>query len=320
MEINNNKILMREKLDFFGIIKETIKLPFRIPTFIIFFLTALFPFFCFFLLHEIIFQHNLIQALKFMSNDSPCYEFDLTSCYSRSTFHAIRELIGKISAKNLISFLSFLGLVHLVDLLNTIITVSTASEIYLKDQNESTSLKDIIRKTINKVSFKGTLITSICALLLTSLTLIGLLTLSINFYASTLVFFNIIYGLLIIVFLAKSMEWTAIWNMGLVISILEENKHGDVALGVSAYLSRGSRKRGLVLQFMFSGWSFGLRILCILFGWRNGGSKNVIEVIAAQVCVNCLWNVMKWVAFVIYFYDCKKRFLEKKFDGAEGKA
>ncbi|XP_044479065.1 uncharacterized protein LOC123206038 [Mangifera indica] len=264
MEINNNKILMREKLDFFGIIKETIKLPFRIPTFIIFFLTAFFPFFCFFLLHEIIFQHNLIQALKFMSNDSPCYEFDLTSCYSRLTFHAIRELIGKISAKNLISFLWFLGLVHLVDLLNTIITVSTASEIYLKDENESTSLKGIIRKTINK--------------------------------------------------------WTAIWNMGLVISILEENKHGDVALGVSAYLSRGSRKRGLVLQFMFSGWSFGLRILCILFGWRNGGSKNVIEVIAAQVCVNCLWNVMKWVAFVIYFYDCKKRFLEKKFDGAEGKA
>ncbi|KAJ0052722.1 hypothetical protein Pint_02679 [Pistacia integerrima] len=70
---------------------------------------------------------------------------------------------------------------------------------------------------------------------------------------------------------------------------------------------------------MFSGWSFGLRLLCISVGWRNRGSKNVIEVIAAHVCLDCIWNVMKWVVFVIYYYDCKKRFLEKKFDGAEGR-
>ncbi|KAJ0052730.1 hypothetical protein Pint_02677 [Pistacia integerrima] len=211
--------MMREKLDFFGIIKEAIKLPFKNLNFIIVFI-ALLPFFCFFLLHEIIFQHNLIQALTFMSHSSGCYNI----------FSCIQELIGKISPKNLISFLSLIGFVHLVDLLNTIITVFTASVIYLEDQDPM-NLKDLITKSMKKVSFKGPLITSICALLLTSLTLIGLLTLSINFYVSIFVFFKILYGLLFIDFITKYMEWTAIWNMGLVILILEENKHGDVALG-----------------------------------------------------------------------------------------
>ncbi|KAL9450365.1 hypothetical protein AB3S75_012159 [Citrus x aurantiifolia] len=101
--------------------------------------------------------------------------------------------------------------------------------------------------------------------------------------------------------------------------IENKNKHGDVALGVSAYISRGSRKRGFLIMLVFFAWSFGLRLSSLCVGWQKGNV--VIEVILAQACLDCLGSVMKWVAFMIYFYDCMKRFIEKKFDGsAEGKA
>lgn len=103
------------------------------------------------------------------------------------------------------------------------------------------------------------------------------------------------------------------------INIGRENKHGNVALGVLAYISRGSRKRGFLAMLVFFAWSCGLRLSSPRVGWQKGNL--MIEVIVGQACLDCLGSVMKWVAFMIYFYDCKKRFLEKKFDGsAEGKA
>lgn len=39
-----------------------------------------------------------------------------------------------------------------------------------------------------------------------------------------------------LLFVIKYIDYGAILKMGIVIAILEENKHGDVALGVSAYL------------------------------------------------------------------------------------
>ncbi|KAI6700656.1 hypothetical protein NL676_014980 [Syzygium grande] len=42
-------------------------------------------------------------------------------------------------------------------------------------------------------------------------------------------FSRVLSGVLFAASFAKYMEWSAIWNMGIVISILEE-KHGDIAL------------------------------------------------------------------------------------------
>ncbi|KDO81774.1 hypothetical protein CISIN_1g035769mg [Citrus sinensis] len=174
----------------------------------------------------------------------------------------------------------FLAIIHLFDLLNTIITVSTASAIYAQEKEMLT--KPFIE---NKIAlFKGPLITSIYALLLNSFALVGLFTLLNKHLCNT-------------------------------VQLL----HVDVYVGVLAYISRGSRKRGFLAMLVFFAWSCGLRLSSPRVGWQKGNL--MIEVIVGQACLDCLGSVMKWVAFMIYFYDCKKRFLEKKFDGsAEGKA
>lgn len=81
--------------------------------------------------------------------------------------------------------------------------------------------------------------------------------------------------------------------------------------------SRGSRKRGFLSMLVVFTWIIVLRLTSLYVGWQKGGL--VIGMVIPQVCLDCLGNVMKWVVFMIYFYDCKKRFLEKKFDGAEGR-
>ncbi|XP_042978972.1 uncharacterized protein LOC122309528 [Carya illinoinensis] len=58
----------------------------------------------------------------------------------------------------------------------------------------------------------------------------------------------------------------------------------------------------------------GLRLPCLYFGCYEGG----IEILV-QVSLFCLGNMLKWVVCVIYFYDCKKRTLEKKFDEEVGR-
>lgn len=327
--MDDSRIAMKEKLEFVGIIKEALKIPIKNPKFIFTILLTFFPLFCSLCLHETMFQRALIESLRSQADDPPPHEGSVISQAPYGdfviTFRSVRPTPGVfrgwicnfISGKLLVQSFTLLAIIHLFDLLNTIITVSTASAIYA--QEKETLTKPFIE---NKVAlFKGPLITSIYALLLNSLALVGLFTLSINIYVmwSAFTFFTLTYMLVFVALFTKYIEWSAVWNTGIVISILEQNKHGDVALGVSAYISRGSRKRGFLIMLVFFAWSFGLRLSSLCVGWQKGNV--VIEVILAQACLDCLGSVMKWVAFMIYFYDCKKRFIEKKFDGsAEGKA
>lgn len=70
-------------------------------------------------------------------------------------------------------------------------------------------------------------------------------------------------------FVIKYIDYGAIRNMGIVISILEENKHGDVASGVSAYISGGSRNRRFLIMLELFAWSFGLRLSSLCVGWQK---------------------------------------------------
>ncbi|KAK0588954.1 hypothetical protein LWI29_007651 [Acer saccharum] len=131
-------------------------------------------------------------------------------------------------------------------------------------------------------------------------------------------FWGLLFGMPLMALLTKHIEWSGIWNMGIVISILEE-KHGDVAIGVSAYMSRGCRKSGFLLAFVFFAWKIAMRLSCIYYLQSHKGriGLNVVEVIGGKVCLDCVANFMMWVGFVVYYYDCKKRFLEKKFDAPD---
>ncbi|KAL5860443.1 hypothetical protein ACOSQ4_001739 [Xanthoceras sorbifolium] len=170
---------------------------------------------------------------------------------------SITQLIENVSPIRLLSTLLLLGFIHLLDLLNTIIIVHTASVMYAGGEANPMNLNQMLCTSIKKVGFRGPLITSICALILSSLTTIGLSILAIIIWHLTTdrsPFLILIFGALYLALFAKHIEWSGICNMGMVISILEE-KHGSVAIGISWYLSKGSRKRGFLMAFVLYAWN-----------------------------------------------------------------
>ncbi|KAF9621256.1 hypothetical protein IFM89_018341 [Coptis chinensis] len=70
----------------------------------------------------------------------------------------------------------------------------------------------------------------------------------------------------------------------------------------------------------YTEYGVGWRIFYLFIKPKVAREWNVIVVIGVVVGMVCLENVMmKWVVCVVYFYDCKKRVLEKKVDAEDGK-
>ncbi|XVF16455.1 hypothetical protein REPUB_Repub10bG0032100 [Reevesia pubescens] len=311
--MENSSTVMKERLGFFEIIKESLKIPFKNPNFILFtFLTSL-PLFFFLVFYEVILQYILVETGNFLQEtDSPFTLFG--NDYERLL--DIGNLLEKVSPK--VFLLSFLYLVslHFLDLFNTIATVDVASIIYAGEK--SISLKDMLCRPVMETRFKGPIITSICSLSLAFLVFLGQLSFATYIYITSAdVLFMLLFAVLFIALLAKYIEWSAIWNMGIVISVLEE-KQGDVALLVSSYLSRSNRACGFFLMFGFFAWRFALRYSCLYEGWDNGGSS--LMVTAVHISLVCLANLLKWLAIMVYFYDCKKQSSYHNTDVEEAKS
>ncbi|KAF9624612.1 hypothetical protein IFM89_012034, partial [Coptis chinensis] len=126
-------------------------------------------------------------------------------------------------------------------------------------------------------------------------------------------FFMILYGAGSILLILKWMDWSVVWNMSILFSVLDD-KHGVEAFEASGYFSRGNKKRGFQLMLIFFVWRIVLRLSCVYVG----GHEKWIGLVATSF-LSCVGNVMKWVVCVVYFYDCKKRVLEKKVDVEEGR-
>ena len=207
-------------------------------------------------------------------------------------------------------------------------TVNAASKIYAGDKR--ISLRDM---KVQKNKVKGSFITSIYVLLLSTSILLGLVGVVTNYYILTKGFvrnyyfydlkmyvvdslITIFHVVVFIALLVKYSEWSAGWNMALVISVLEET-YGIEAFELSAYFSRGSTQHGLLLMLVFVVWEIVLRLPC-LFGRC---SESLGGILFSSVCTSliCIGNLMKWVVCVVYFFDCKKRILEKKIDEEVGR-
>ncbi|KAK7293310.1 hypothetical protein RJT34_16173 [Clitoria ternatea] len=158
---------------------------------------------------------------------------------------------------------------------------------------------------------KGPLITSIYTLVLTSMLSLGLLSLIVYIYlvSNSGPFFMMVFFVMLVAFLRQYFEWSAVWGMGTVISVLEE-KEDDVALVISAYLSSGNRGSGIVLMIGCVLWRLCLRLVAMFIAWKFGGSKMLISVVQSSLI--CLANIIKWLFFVVYYVNCKNRRLEKQ--------
>ncbi|GFY88301.1 hypothetical protein Acr_06g0002410 [Actinidia rufa] len=206
---------------------------------------------------------------------------------------------------------------HLLELFSAVLTVDLASKLHTGETPMNFS--EIVQRSIKEARFKGPLITSILVHYLSTCTILGIIWLVIQYYYISR---NLYHGyLLVIVFaaafialLTKYLEWSAMWNMSIVISVLEE-VCGTEAYALSDRFSRGNNGYGLLLMLVFFLWGFVLRSLCLRFGCYE-------KVGGIVVPASLLWvgNLIKWVACTIYFYNCKEQNLEIVEENVEAKA
>ncbi|KAL5723669.1 hypothetical protein ACHQM5_007041 [Ranunculus cassubicifolius] len=315
--MENHQILQLKKLGVNEILKEAIKIPFKSPKFIFLaFLTSL-PLIFIMVLHEFILLTSIVETKSLLTPPPPSSDYFENIYYYRRSYmlydselETIIMLFRNMSPR--ILQLAFLYLVplHLLDLLNTIITIHSTCTLY---SERPIQVKEMLLIPIRKTRFTGPLVTSLYVLFLNTFILFGLAWLVTNTYLSPFgIVFMIIYGVGSIILTLKWMEWSAVWNMSTVFSVLEE-RHGFAALGASGYISRGNRGRGLQLMLLFYVWRILLRLSCHYVG----GHDSWVGLVTASF-LSCVGNVMKWVVCTVYFYDCKKRTFEKKVDVEQG--
>lgn len=219
----------------------------------------------------------------------------------------VDRLIGKISHNFLVLAISHLGILHFLDLINIVATVNSASSLYTNQK--ALTLKEMFIKHLMDSRFKEPLITSVCVVLLTSLLSMGLLSIAVYaFIIKDYPLFVVIFVVMFVAVFIQYVKWSATWNLGTVISILE-GKEGDEALLVSAYISRGNRRSGSLLILVCMVWRLCLRVVYLFMTFNGIGSKLFITIV--HVSLICVGNLLKWVAFVVYFNDCRRASSEK---------
>ncbi|XWS22575.1 hypothetical protein CRYUN_Cryun29cG0048300 [Craigia yunnanensis] len=326
METYHTQIMSKERLKFLDILKEALAIPHQHINFIIFSLFTSLPYFFLSVFFEIVLQETLLDTFKFFA---PTSDYLYSDWESSITFHVDRDRSkGNLSGQWIKLCLLYLVPCHLLGFLNIVLTVNAVSMIYAGEKR--ISLRDM---TVQKARLKGSFITSIYVLLLSTCILLGLVGVVTNCYILTKGFvinyyyygennyfvdslITIFHIAVFIALLVKYSDWSAGWNMALVISVLEET-YGIESFELSAYFSRGSTQHGLLLMLVFVLWEIVFRLPC-LFGRC---SESLGGILFSSVCTSLIFigNLMKWVVCVVYFFDCKKQILEKKVDEEVGR-
>ncbi|PKI66940.1 uncharacterized protein LOC116211428 [Punica granatum] len=314
--MDNESIMKKDKLGFGGILGQSLKITATNPKFLIFTLLTSFPLFLSLLLFEFLLQETFYDSARTLLSDESRDTFcagGFCDISSGGPVSWMKTFIPKHFHQFATLGFTYLILVHPLDLLNTILILRHSSALYAGETLQS--FRGFFLNPLKDLGFVGPLITSVYALLLSALVSLGLISLGINSYQ----FFSLLSGVPFLALLMKYVEWRSIWNVGIVISVLEE-KHGDIAIGVAAYLSKGSRRLGFLLMLVFFLWRLCLRSLCLYLVWGKRGTGTGVGATVAQVLGVCLGNLIKWVVLMVYYCYCKKRFLEKKIDVEHGKS
>ncbi|KAJ1379884.1 hypothetical protein SESBI_46490 [Sesbania bispinosa] len=317
-ESNQVKQNMGLKLEVLDILKETVMIYVKNINFIIFTLLTSLPFFCGMVYFEILFQQIVVETPEIIPL-LPFYErysYNEYYIYDNGIIDSTIKSFSKDHLPVLIQ-LGFIYLVplHVLELCSAVLTMDLASK--LRSEENKMSLKQMFQNSIDISMMKGTFITSLYMLFWSSCLLTAFPWTLTNCYSLFRVFggyiFLVVCGLAFVKLLMMYLEWSAIWNMSIVISVVD-GIYGIGALRVSYFFSRGNQKRGLILMLVFFALGLCLRLSCLFFGCYKGGNG-----IFLQIGLLTVVNTLKWVACVIYFNDCKERKMEKKVDKESAK-
>ncbi|XP_062110271.1 uncharacterized protein LOC133822077 [Humulus lupulus] len=320
----------------FDILKETLTIFYKNINFVFFTILTSLPLFCFLIYYETFLQKFLFQCIENLpllerTSYIPLYYDPYYGQYYDPwslPVDIVRNL-NKYHFNELIQ-MGFLYLVplHLLELFSLLVTVDLSSKIYREDK--ALTFMDMLHLRIDKARTGATVITFLYVVFLSTCTLLAFIWLLITYSAvlmiptpeSEIVLYNsvgmsslgfdlfdhLLYGSNLFLQVIIYLPWCAIWNLGLVISILE-GTCGLKALGSAVYLSLKSLVNGVSLVIIFTIWELGLRALCLYFG-----SYKTWLGIVGQISLLCLGNALKWVSFVVYFQDCVRRVSRKKTD------
>ncbi|CAI8604793.1 unnamed protein product [Vicia faba] len=292
---NENILKQKQELEVSDILKEAVMIYATNLNFIIFTFLISLPLFCITVYFEIQLQETLVETFSIF------YILENKDC-------------------NYLKLIQ-LGLIYIFPLQilefgTAIVTIDLASKLNSQQEKKMT-LKEMFEKPLGLSKLRGSFLTFIYVVFLTTSHQLGLLWIVIVYHIClnhfNFVVFPVICILLFVKLLKMYLEWSSMWNISIVISILE-GIYGIDALENSINFSRGCHRKGLFLMLVFFAWGQLLRFSCYYIGGYEQGNGTFI-----QAGLFCMAIPLKWVVFMIYFNDYKERYLGKKMDVESGK-
>ncbi|XP_061990749.1 uncharacterized protein LOC133709131 [Rosa rugosa] len=318
MEIESNMIIKNDNLEAFDIFKKAFTISATNIKFLIFTILTSLPLFCFLVYYEPFLQRFLLEISEILKPSKDDYfgylssrrfQFSIPSLPTDMATKLNNEFPGGLVQIALL----YLIPLHLLELSTVLVIVDLASKTYTTQEEEEPplTLMEMVHKPFDVTRVLGTLVTFVYVVIMSSSSLLGLVWLAVIYYVVTMFFYDVLVIMWCWVgflgLLTLYLGWIAVLNMSVVISILE-GRYGTKAIALAICYSVGNEWRGFRLMLVFFAWEVGLRLPCIYFGCKGTWSVGILT----QIGFFCLGNVVKWVVFTIYFYDCKNREIERK--------
>ncbi|KAF2550751.1 hypothetical protein F2Q68_00033934 [Brassica cretica] len=252
-----------EKLSVMELLKRAVKLIFSNINHAFFLFLCSLPLFCFLIFSELSLQTTISLAYQF-----PCHKLNLGGYFLFQDQINLPEndLITWLIQTSLLYFFPY----SLIDLFTTTMIVAASST----SEEKPLGMLSLVRRSakICQNRLVGCLITSLYVLLLSTSVFFGFFSDSVNFlFIASLtrqsfykLFYTVvilIHGTIFIVLTAKFIKWrlwSARWNMGLVVSLFEEEDgkgiYGTNAMSHSYWYGRGHEKRDLWIGMLTTGF------------------------------------------------------------------
>ncbi|KAI3412305.1 uncharacterized protein J3R85_017563 [Psidium guajava] len=278
-------------------IKSAIRLAYRDPTFVVFSVLASLPQFLIMLIHELAIRCIFAEGSSRLRFVSP---------YSSQRLHIASGSFQETFVKSLQLSLLYSVPALLVDLLTAVTTVHSSSTIFA--EGRSACLLDMVKDSLKKTRWKWPLMTSTLVSFFSLLSRVCIVSWGGVgfFFASGKALYLSIWGLISVVAMAKWLEYGAVWDVAIVLSI-SEDKDVFKALSTASSITKGSRIRGCVLMLLNFTWCFGLAVLGFYLRRSCSAKSTYAAAVVAETGLVCAGTVVKWVVCVVYCHDCKRR-------------